>query len=47
MNMVIHSPHLNQHGSQSFYDATDILVEAWEIIVQDIGCLGLGMENDM
>ena len=47
MNVIIRSPHFNQHGSQPLNDTTDILVEACEIIVQDIGRLGLGMENDM
>ena len=47
MNVIIRSPYLNQHGSQPLNDATDVLVEACKIIVQDIGRLGLGMENDM
>ena len=45
--MIIRSPYLNQHGSQPLNDATDVLVEACKIIVQDIGRLSFGMENDM
>ena len=47
MNVVRHSSHLNLHASHPFDNTSDILVEVCEIIVQNIGCLGLGMENDM
>ena len=47
MNMVGHPANFYEYGPHPFDDTPDILVEASEIVVQNVGSLGLGMENDM
>ena len=45
--MVGHSANFYEYRSHSLDDASDIFVEACEIVVQDVGSFGLGVENDM